>query len=170
MAAQKKKIIQATLGHFAFNTGPEMPEGIPASGADNTTKAKFILCIGSQNIRKMQIGNTHEGYPVNSVMKDHKLDLGLFQETNKNWSTKLCHSLQRLLFLDGPTKMIPASKPAQREGHLPGGCLMVAKGDHAGRIFKQHSDRLGRFCYVCGHARQRWRWHYSDKPVQGHPE
>ena len=86
-------------------------------------------------------------------MKDHKLDLGLFQETNKNWSTKLCHSLQRLLFLDGPTKMIPASKPAQREGHLPGGCLMVAKGDHAGRIFKQHSDRLGRFYYAAMHGK-----------------
>ena len=25
---------------------------------------------------------------------------------------------------------------------------MVAKGDHAGGIFKPHSDRLGRFCYA----------------------
>ena len=84
MAAQKKKRIQATLGHFAFTAGPETPEGIPASWADPITKAKFALRIGSQNVRNMQIGNNCEGCPVNSVMKDHKLDLGLFQETNKN--------------------------------------------------------------------------------------
>ena len=70
-----------------------MPDGIPASGADSTTKAKCALRIGSQNTRKMQIGNTREGCPVNSVMKDHKLDLSLFQETNKNWNTELCRSL-----------------------------------------------------------------------------
>ena len=60
MAAQKKKRIQATLGHFAFTAGPETPEGIPASGADPTTKTKFVLRIGSQNTRKMQTGNTRE--------------------------------------------------------------------------------------------------------------
>ena len=86
-------------------------------------------------------------------MRDHRLDFGLFQETNKNWSTELCHALQRLLFLDGPAKMVTASEPAQREGHLPGGCLLVAKGAHAGRIFKHHSDRLGRFCYVAIHGK-----------------
>ena len=84
MAAQKKKRIQATLGHFAFKARPETPEGIPASRAASTTKAKFALRIGSQNIQKMEIGNTREGCPVNSVMKDHRLDLGLFQETKKN--------------------------------------------------------------------------------------
>ena len=30
---------------------------------------------------------------------------------------------------------------------------MVAKGDHAGRIFKQHSNRLGRFCYATMHGK-----------------
>ena len=84
MAAQKKEKIQATLGHFAFNAGPKMPEGIPASGADNITKAKCALRIGSQNMQTMQTGNTREGCPVNNVMKDHTLDLGLFQKTNKN--------------------------------------------------------------------------------------
>ena len=153
MAAQKKKRIQATLGHYAFKARSETPEGIPASGADSTTKAKLALRIGSQNIRKMEIGNTREGCPINSVMKGHEIDLGLFQETNKNWSTELSRSLQRLLFLDGPAKMIAASEPAQREGHLPGGCLTVAKGDHAGRIFKHHSDRLGRFCYAAMHGK-----------------
>ena len=86
-------------------------------------------------------------------MKAHWLDFGLFQETNKNWSTELCRSLQRLFFLDGPAKMITASESAQREVHLPGGCLMVAKGNHAGRIFKQHSDRLGRYCYAAMHGK-----------------
>ena len=89
-----------------------MTEGIPVSGADSTTKAKYALRIGSQNTRKMQIGGTREGCPVNSVMKEHKLDFGLFQETNKNWSTELCRSLQRLLFLDSPAKMITAPEPA----------------------------------------------------------
>ena len=30
---------------------------------------------------------------------------------------------------------------------------MVAKGDHAGRVFKQHSDCLGRFCYAAMHGK-----------------
>ena len=30
---------------------------------------------------------------------------------------------------------------------------MVAKGNHAGRIFKQHSDRLGRYCYAAMHGK-----------------
>ena len=100
----------------------------------------------------MQIGNTRERCPVNSAMKNDKLDFGLFQETNKNWSTELCRSLQRLLFLDGPAKMITASEPAQREGHLIGGCLMAAKGGHAGKFFKQLSARLGKFCYAAMHG------------------
>ena len=129
---QKTKRIQTILGRFDFNVGPETP--IPTSRADSVTKAKFALRIGSQNTRKMQIDNISEGCQANSVTKDHKLDFGLFQETNKNWSTELYCSLPQLLFLDGPAKMIAASEPAQREGHLPGGCLIVAKGDHAGRF------------------------------------
>ena len=114
--------------------GQEVTEEIPASGADSTTKSEHALRIGSKNTRKMQIENTCEGCPINSVMRDHKLDFSLFQETNKNWSTELCRALQRLPFLDGPAKMVTASEPAKRERHLPGGCLMVAKGAHTGRI------------------------------------
>ena len=151
MGENKKS--QATLGQFEFSVGQKDTEEIPASGADSTSKFEHALRIGSQNTRKMQIGDTREGSPINSVMRDHRLDFGLFQETNKNWSTELCRALQRLLFLDGPAKMVAASEPAQREGHLPGGCLLVAKGAHAGRIFKHHSDRLGRFCYVAMHGK-----------------
>ena len=153
MAVEKKKRIQATLGQFAFSMGQEVTEEIPASRADSTTKSEHALRIGSQNTRKMQIGNTREGCPINSVMRDHRLDFGLFQWTNKIWSTELCRALQRLPFLDGPAKMVTASEPAKRERHLPGGCLMVVKGDHAGRVFKQHSDRLGRFCYAAMHGK-----------------
>ena len=83
-----KAKIQTTLSRYDdFDGGVDREIDIPACGANLAVKGEHVLRLGSQNVRKMEIGNMREGCPVIGVMKAKELDVIGLQETNLNWSS-----------------------------------------------------------------------------------
>ena len=105
MKEMKQAKSQTTLGQYDdFYEHQDKTDEIPACGANLPAKGKCVLRLGSQNVRKMEIGDTREGCPAIGIMKTKQLDIAGLQETNKNWSTEACRAIDRMLHIDGRGK------------------------------------------------------------------
>lgn len=118
-------------------------------GADIKHKQDNALRIAVQNINGFRFDAARAGAEEVDAMDKLGLDIFGLVETNINWSheAKLrFEAMMRLQFTHAP--IVTSSAPAAKEGYLPGGNAMVARGRVAGRVGKRHGDRLGRYSYM----------------------
>lgn len=142
------RLVQTKLSDY-FNHDPSTGN-IPAFGSTIENKCSNAFRVAFQNVNGMKLGSTHTGAEELDGMKTLGIDLLGLVETNLNWShdqrTKLS-ALIKLAF-NGAGRSITSSTVSTKEGYLPGGTAMIARGKVIGRCHKSGRDNLGRFTWM----------------------
>ena len=77
------------------------------------------------------------------------MDIRGVAETNVNWTEKtLQEAMVEVKLRFGQGQVVGISGKSTKEGYLPGGTALVAKGKITGRIIERGSDVMGRFVWI----------------------
>lgn len=124
-------------------------QGIPAFGSALTEKEKQCLRLAFQNINGILTSKELLGTEELEAMDQLGVDILGLIETNINWSVDARASFLTAASLKiKPSRCVMSSGRAMKEGYLPGGTAMVARGNVCGRVQNKGVDRFGGFSWM----------------------